>query len=154
MKAVLLLLVLGLLYVFMKNDVKTKSTYDKPTRAIPTSIIQVILEKVQNKLGPSLVPIETLFVNETSDHNFTGRFLFIDTNTYAGSQYDVDASVADDGEVVINKMSSSAQVGVFADGFTPYKPDQYSDFQDIKNANAILISKLGSDKAGSLNSRY
>ena len=67
--------------------------------------------------------------------------MFMNTQGYFGSQYDVQAKVFEDGSVNVINMTESAKVDSFDAGFTSYRPDSYRKYDDI---NANLDSQLKS----------
>lgn len=109
-------------------------------QAISPDIIGVIIENVQ-KNNPDIVPIETLFVNKTGDGVYSGRFMFFNTRGYYGVQYDVQASITGDGQVIITNMSSTSQVDKFDSGFSAFKKDSYRSYNDV---TASLEAQLAS----------
>jgi hypothetical protein len=127
---VILLVALAFLVLFWKP----KSGYDTAAdqkQGIPPDIIQVIIEGIQ-KEHPDEVPLETLFINRVGEDRYSARFMFMNTQGFYGTQYDVQAQVSNEGSVHITSMSASAQVEQYDSGFTPYRPDQYTDYVDIK----------------------
>lgn len=140
------ILVLLLVAVFLFVFWKPKSTYDVASdqkQGVPPDIIQVIIEAIQ-KEHPDEVPLETLFINKTGDDRYSARFMFLNTQGFFGTQYDVQAEVsAKEGIAHIVGMSTSAQVDKYDAGFTAYKPDQYTDYTYISKAlDAKLTSEL------------
>jgi len=112
---------------------KPTATFDKTAdqkQGIPPDIIQVIIEAIQ-KEHPDEVPLETLFINKVGNDNYSARFMFLNTQGYFGTQYDVQARVTSEGSVAITNMSTSAEVDKYDSGFTPYKTDTYGDYSDI-----------------------
>jgi len=111
-------------------------------QAIPPDVIQVIIEAVQ-KMHPDEVPLETLFINKNGEDKYNARFMFTNTQGFFATQYDVSAQVGSEGNVSILNISSTAQVDNYDSGFTPYKPDTYTDYTDIsKFKNSKLQSEL------------
>jgi hypothetical protein len=128
-------------FFFWKPTAAFDVTADQK-QGISPDIIQVIIEAIQ-KEHPDEVPIETLFINKVGDDAYSARFMFLNTQGYFGTQYDVQAKVSTEGSVVVTSMSTTAEVDKYDSGFTPYKPDTYGDYSDItKNLNARMQSEL------------
>jgi hypothetical protein len=105
------------------------------TPAVPRSIIQAIVEKIQAG-APWLQPVNTVYINPISDPqggtSYDARFMFLDTRGFFGEQYDVTAAVSPEGIVNLMKnthTSSPSASGVF-DRFTPDKYQSYADIRD------------------------
>ena len=131
METLIWVLLIVLLYLFFFWD--PKSQYDIASdkkQSIAPNIIQAVIEAIQ-KDKPDEVPLETLFVNSVGNNAYSCRFMFLNTQGYFGTQYDVHATVTPEGTVTINQISTSAQVDNYDAGFTPYKPDTYMDYGDI-----------------------
>ena len=124
------LLILVLFAFFFWKPVATFDTTADQNQGISPNIIQVIIEAIQ-KEHPDEVPLETLFINKVGNDNYSARFMFLNTQGYYGTQYDVQAKVSSEGAVAITNMSTSAEVDKYDSGFTPYKPDTYGDYSDI-----------------------
>jgi hypothetical protein len=124
------LLILVLFAFFFWKPVATFDTTADQKQGISPNIIQVIIEAIQ-KEHPDEVPLETLFINKVGNDNYSARFMFLNTQGYYGTQYDVQAKVSSEGAVAITNMSTSAEVDKYDSGFTPYKPDTYGDYSDI-----------------------
>jgi hypothetical protein len=124
------LLILVLFAFFFWKPVATFDTAADQKQGISPNIIQVIIEAIQ-KEHPDEVPLETLFINKVGNDNYSARFMFLNTQGYFGTQYDVQAKVTSEGAVVITNMSTSAEVDKYDSGFTPYKSDTYGDYSDI-----------------------
>jgi hypothetical protein len=136
------LLVLVLFIFFFWKPVATFDMAADQKQGISPNIIQVIIEGIQ-KEHPDEVPLETLFINKVGNDTYSARFMFLNTQGYFGTQYDVQAKVSSEGSVVITNMSTSAEVDKYDSGFTPYIPDTYGDYSDItKNLDARLQSEL------------
>jgi hypothetical protein len=128
-------------FFFWKPTAAFDVTADQK-QGISPDIIQVIIEAIQ-KEHPDEVPIETLFINKVGDDAYSARFMFLNTQGYFGTQYDVQAKVSSEGSVVVTNMSTTAEVDKYDSGFTPYKPDTYGDYSDItKNLDARMQSEL------------
>ena len=131
METLIWVLLIVLLYLFFFWD--PKSQYDIASdkkQSIAPNIIQAVIEAVQ-KDKPDEVPLETLFINMVGNNTYSCRFMFLNTQGYFGTQYDVNATVTPEGSVSINQISTSAQVDNYDAGFTPYKSDRYMDYGDI-----------------------
>lgn len=131
METLIWVLLIVLLYLFFFWN--PKSQYDMASdkkQSISPNIIQAVIEAIQRD-KPDEVPLETLFVNSVGNNAYTCRFMFLNTQGYFGTQYDVHATVTPEGSVTINQISTSAQVDNYDAGFTPYKPDVYMDYTDI-----------------------
>lgn len=126
-----ILLVLVLFIFFFWKPAATFDTAADQKQGISPNIIQVIIEAIQ-KEHPDEVPIETLFINKVGNDNYSARFMFLNTQGYFGTQYDVQAKVSSEGSVAITNISTSAEVDKYDSGFTPYKSDTYGDYSDIK----------------------
>ena len=124
------LLILVLFAFFFWKPVATFDTAADQKQGISPNIIQVIIEAIQ-KEHPDEVPLETLFINKVGNDNYSARFMFLNTQGYFGTQYDVQAKVSSEGAVAITNMSTSAEVDKYDSGFTPYKSDTYGDYSDI-----------------------
>ena len=140
---IVILFAVILLWVFWGDQFKAADAYDTAAdqkQGIHPDIIQVIIEKIQ-KQKPDEQPLETLFINKTGSNEYSARFMFMNTQGYFGTQYDVQAKVMDDGTVNMINMTETAKVDAFDAGFTGYRPDQYRKYDDI---NANLDSQLKS----------
>jgi hypothetical protein len=111
------------------------------TPAVPRSIIQAIVEKIQQG-APWLQPVNTVFINPIRDPqggtNYNARLMFLDTRGFFGEQYDVTASVAPDGNVNLLKnthTSSPSPGGVFE----RYVADKYQSYSDVRDDLAIQL---------------
>ena len=136
------LLVVALFFLFFWKPQETFDVASDQKQGVSPDIIQAIIEAVQ-KQSPDEVPLETLFINMTGPDTFSTRFMFFNTQGYFGTQYDVQARVTPEGSVQIINMSTSAQVDKYDSGFTPFKPDSYTDYSDItKTSDAKLQSEL------------
>ena len=137
-----IVLILVLFAFFFWKPTATFDVTADQKQGISPDIIQVIIEAIQ-KEHPDEVPLETLFINKVGNDTYSARFMFLNTQGYFGTQYDVQAKVSSEGSVVVTSMSTSAQVDKYDAGFTPYKPDTYGDYSDItKNLSARLQSEL------------
>lgn len=143
METLIWVLLIVLLYLFFFWD--PKSQYDVASdkkQSIAPNIIQAVIEAIQ-KDKPDEVPLETLFVNAVGKDTYSCRFMFLNTQGYFGTQYDVSATITPEGSVTINQISTSARVDNYDAGFTPYKPDTYMDYTDItKSADNRLQQEL------------
>lgn len=137
-----IVLILVLFAFFFWKPVATFDTAADQKQGIAPDIIQVIIEAIQ-KEHPDEVPLETLFINKVGNDNYSARFMFLNTQGFFGTQYDVQAKVSPEGSVMITDMSTSAQVDKYDSGFTPYKSDTYGDYSNItKNLDSRLQSEL------------
>ena len=137
-----IVLILVLFAFFFWKPTATFDVTADQKQGISPDIIQVIIEAIQ-KEHPDEVPIETLFINKVGNDAYSARFMFLNTQGYFGTQYDVQAKVSSEGSVVVTSMSTTAQVDKYDSGFTPYKPDTYGDYSDItKNLDARMQSEL------------
>ena len=140
------LLVLVLLAFFFWKPTATFDVAADQKQGISPDIIQVIIEAIQ-KEHPDEVPLETLFINKVGNDTYSARFMFLNTQGYFGTQYDVQAKVTSEGSVVVTNMSTSAEVDKYDSGFTPYNPDTYSDYSDItKTLDARMQSELTNNR--------
>ena len=115
-------LVAFILYTIFVN----KEGYDDAAprvQKVPANIIQNIIQQIVDK-KPELHPIDTVFVDSTGPSTVSGRFLFLDKNSYSGVQYDVTANT--NGAVRITDMSSSVNPEM-SGPFMPYGRATYSD---------------------------
>ena len=131
METLIWVLLIVLLYLFFFWD--PKSQYDMASdkkQSIAPNIIQAVIEAVQ-KDKPDEVPLETLFVNAVGQNTYACRLIFLNTQGYFGTQYDVNATITPEGVVTINNISTSAKVDNYDAGFTAYKSDTYKDYTDI-----------------------
>jgi hypothetical protein len=135
-----LLLVAVFLFVFWRPTANYDVASDEK-QGVPPDIIQVIIEAIQ-KEHPDEVPLETLFINSIGEGRYSARFMFLNTQGFFGTQYDVQAEVTKEGTAHIASMSTTAQVDKYDAGFTAYKSDQYTDYTDISKA---LDAKLSSE---------
>jgi hypothetical protein len=137
-----IVLILVLFAFFFWKPVATFDTAADQKQGIAPDIIQVIIEAIQ-KEHPDEVPLETLFINKVGNETYSARFMFLNTQGYFGTQYDVQAKVSSEGSVIITDMSTSAQVDKYDSGFTPYISDNYGAYSDItKNLGSRLQSEL------------
>lgn len=110
------------------------SPFQESTQAVPQSILQVIIERLQ-KDEPWLQPIETIYINPRSGAQggvvYEGRYMFLDTRGFFGTQYDVTASVSPSGQVtILSKATSSAPDR--SGPFQSFAPDKYTPYADIQ----------------------
>lgn len=137
-----IVLILVLFAFFFWKPVATFDTTADQKQGIAPDIIQVIIEAIQ-KDHPDEVPLETLFINKVGNETYSARFMFLNTQGYFGTQYDVQAKVSSEGSVIITDMSTTAQVDKYDSGFTPYTSDTYGDYSDItKSLDGRLQSEL------------
>jgi hypothetical protein len=127
-----LLIVLLYLFFFWKPESQYNIASDNK-QGIPPNVIQAVIEAIQ-KDKPDEVPLETLFINTVGPDTYSCRFMFLNTQGYFGTQYDVKATVGPEGTVRIENISTSSKVDNYDSGFTPYKPDKYVDYTDIQKA--------------------
>jgi hypothetical protein len=144
----LIILILVSIILFLVWNGRQTARYDDtvqpsavPSDApVPPDVTQVILDKVQQS-SPTSYPLETLYIKNTGKGVYDARFMFFDTNGYFGTQYDVQASVGDGGNVQILSKSETATQG---DAQNPgYVPDAYESYQNIEsNLNRQLQDAL------------
>jgi hypothetical protein len=128
--------------LYFWNSSSVTATYaDTPTAqitgppAVQRSVIQAIVEKIQAG-SPWLQPINTVYINPVSSTkngtDYKTRMMFLDTRGFYGQQYDVMATVAQDGSVNINNQTtaSSPVPGTLLNSFLPDKYQAYSDIRD------------------------
>jgi hypothetical protein len=127
-----ILVVLLYLFFFWKPGSQFDMVPDKK-QGIPPNVIQAVIEAIQ-KDKPNEVPLETLFINVVGPDTYSCRFMFLNSQGYYGTQYDVKAVVTPEGSVNIQNISTSSKVDNYDSGFTPYKPDRYVDYTDIQKA--------------------
>jgi hypothetical protein len=138
----LIVILIALLFIMFFWKGTDEDGYDAAAdqkQSVHPDIIQVIIEKIQ-KAKPDEYPLETLFINKTGADSYSARFMFMNTQGYFGTQYDVQAKVMEDGTVNVVNMSETAQVDQFNAGFTGFRPDTYQKYEDI-NANLDLQLK-------------
>ena len=137
----LVILVLVLLILFLIWNGRQEVRYETKTAdglpsgpsdaPVSPDVIQVIIEKVQKSL-PTIYPIETLFIKSQGGGKYDARLMFFNTDGYYGTQYDVQAKIADDGSVSILNQSETATTG---DSANPgYVADSYQSY-DVIEAN-------------------
>jgi len=139
----LIVILIALLFIMFFWKGAEEDGYDAAAdqkQSVHPDIIQVIIEKIQ-KAKPDEYPLETLFINKTGSDSYSARFMFMNTQGYFGTQYDVQAKVFEDGTVNVVNMTETAQVDQFDAGFTSFRPDKYQKYEDI---NANLDSQLKS----------
>jgi hypothetical protein len=139
----LILILIALLFIMFFWKGAEADGYDAvgdQKQSVHPDIIQVIIEKIQ-KAKPDEYPLETLFINKTGTDSYSARFMFMNTQGYFGTQYDVQAKVYEDGTVNVVNMTDTAQIDKFDAGFTGFRPDTYQKYEDI---NANLDSQLKS----------
>lgn len=127
-----LLVVLLYLFFFWKPESQYDIASDKK-QGVPPNVIQAVIEAVQRE-KPDEVPLETLFINIVGPSTYSCRFMFLNTQGYYGTQYDVQATISPEGTVHINNMSTSASVDKYDAGFTAYRADKYLDYTDIQKS--------------------
>ena len=114
MKDLIVLLLLALLVFLVWNGRQT-ATYapdatpqvgdvtpagDKP---VPPEVTQRILDQIRT----GEIPIDTLFIKDLGEGNYSARFLFFNPDGYTGAQYDVTAKVTDGAA----EITAQTQVG-------------------------------------------
>jgi hypothetical protein len=109
--------------------------------AVPRSIIQAIIEKIQSG-APWLQPVNTVFINpQTSAQGgteYSARFMFLDTRGFFGEQYDVTATVGQDG--VVNLLKKTFTSSPAPDGpFDRYMPDKYQNYSDVNESLQLQL---------------
>jgi hypothetical protein len=60
---------------------------------VDPSLIQDTISEIQQK-EQSVYPIDTVYFNRSEGGGYQARFLFLDTTTYAGVQYDVNVDAS------------------------------------------------------------
>jgi hypothetical protein len=110
---------------------------------VPRSIIQAIIEKIQAG-APWLQPVDTIFITPSSTSQggaeYNGRFLFLDTRGFFGNQYDVTATVAQDGTVQILKQVTSSSPDARGP-FQAFAPDRYQSYKDVEDSLAAQVQQ-------------
>lgn len=110
---------------------------------VPRSIIQAIIEKIQAG-APWLQPVDTVFITPSSTSQggteYNGRFLFLDTRGFFGNQYDVTATVAQDGTVQILKQVTSSSPDARGP-FQAFMPDRYQSYKDVEDSLATQVQQ-------------
>lgn len=132
-----LILILGLFalyWFFMRSE---GFSVEKTSQAIPPSVIQTIIRKIV-KDRPSLHPIETVFLDNYFDNAsgstlVMGRFMFLDTESYSGIQYDVEARLVSPSNVQITNISTTVSPEL-SGPFMPYGKAEYIKFKDVAAA--------------------
>jgi hypothetical protein len=95
--------------------------------------LQNTLNLIQSKIK-NIYPINTVYFNDT-DGNFTGRFIFLNTDTFTGIQYDVTT----DGKTI-----KSLEESVPADYLNPYAG--YSKYMDFSGITPVVKPSLDMSK--------
>ena len=124
MKSLLTFILVGLIIFLLFGS---KESYDDAVprvQRISSSAIQDIIDEILKK-KPSLAPLDTVFVDATGPTTVSGRFLFLDRESYVGVQYDVTAQVTPSG-VRITDMTSSVNPEL-SGPFMPFKQSSFSD---------------------------
>jgi len=132
-------------YLFWSSSSLT-ARYDSPPVAsnspvVPRGIIQAIVEKIQAG-APWLQPVNTVYINpQTSSQGgteYNARFMFLDTRGFFGEQYDVTATVGQDGVVKLLKKTFTSSPA--PDGpFERYTPDKYQSFSDVNESLQLQL---------------
>jgi hypothetical protein len=123
---VILLLVVIVLFLVWNSRVNYTAPVANDNVPVPADVIQAILEKVQS-LKPDEYPIETLFITPQADGTYNSRFMFFNTKSFLGSQYDVKSKVSPDGTVEVVNMTDSVQ----PQQDITYKADVYKPYEDV-----------------------
>ena len=124
MKSLLTFILVGLIIFLLFGS---KEGYDDAVprvQRISASIIQDLIDQVTQK-KPNLAPIDTVFVDATGPTTVSGRFLFLDRESYSGVQYDITAELTPMG-IVITDMSGLVSPEL-SGPFMPYGRETYSD---------------------------
>lgn len=132
MQLVLLVLVLFAVYWFF---LRTERFGDmKTSQAIPPSVIEKIIAKITAQ-RPALFPLETVFLDNFYDKasgatTVSGRFMFLDKESYSGVQYDVNALVLSPTDVQILDITSTVSPEL-SGPFLPYGKASYIKYSDV-----------------------
>jgi len=108
---------------------------------VPENIVELLINGVQRG-DADLVPLETLFIDDIGQGLHRARFMFFNTRTFTGAQYDVEARVSQVGNVVITKMTQAAR----PDYNWGFKPDTYQSFEVIDSSVASALAKYQEKK--------
>lgn len=140
MKEVIIFILLAIVGFLMWNG-RRPSSYEMAkvsvaqNVSVPANVIQSILTAVQ-ELKPDQVAIETLFVNLQADGSYVSRFMFFNTSSYSGIQYDVKSKLDPTGsKMEIIEISDSAKI----DPNYGYKPDVYASYSTINTRPETLV---------------
>jgi|694.fasta_scaffold01535_22 hypothetical protein len=129
---ILLLLVFVFLTVFEKKSTQKRGYSDESVDGI---LIQKVLLATKKQLPPGYEPIDTVYVNRSSDGTVSARFLFLNLGKYSGTQYDVTANMNADGTVTIQSIDTSVPSELEA-AYKPFLPDQaFAQYQPIKSSD-------------------
>jgi hypothetical protein len=96
--------------------------------------LQNTLNLIQSKIK-NVYPIDTVYFNDETNGAYTGRFIFLNTDTFAGVQYDVTT----DGKT-IQSLSES----VPPDYQNPF--GGYSKYMDFKTITPVAAPSLDMSK--------
>lgn len=136
MKDLIILILVGVILFLIWNGRQTvryeaavKETETPSDAPVSPDVIQVILEKVQ-EMATTIYPLETLYIKNSGKGTYDARFMFFNTDGYYGTQYDVKATVGDDGAV---QILSKTETAVEGDAQNPgYVPDSYQSYDTIE----------------------
>jgi len=81
--AVLIVFAVILFFMYSKNSSPVVSHF-----SVDPTLIQNTITQIQEK-NPSLYPVTTVYFNQSGD-GYNGRFVFMDSKNYKGTQYDVN----------------------------------------------------------------
>lgn len=135
-----ILLTLVVVIMFLIFDRKKYDTYTDDAAvagdAVPPDVIQAIIEKVQ-ETDPDIVPLETLFINSRGNGDYTARFMFFNTRSFTGHQYDVESQVDQDGSVRILSTTLAARPMDRS-----YEPDKYKSWDAVQDGIDSQLKSL------------
>jgi hypothetical protein len=114
MKDLIVLLLLALLVFLVWNGRQTAAyapdaapqvgdVMPADAKPVPPEVTQRILDQIRT----GEIPIDTLFIKDLGEGNYSARFLFFNPNGYTGAQYDVTAKVTDGAA----EITAKTQVG-------------------------------------------
>lgn len=136
MKDLIILILVGAILFLIWNgrqttryEVAVKEVEVPSDAPVSPDVTQVILEKVQ-EMANTIYPLETLYIKNSGKGAYDARFMFFNTDGYYGTQYDVKATVGDDGTV---QIMSKTETAVEGDAQNPgYVADSYQSYDTIE----------------------
>ena len=137
MKDLVILILVGVILFLVWNGRQTvryeeaavEQTGPPSDAPVSPDVTQVILEAVQ-KTAQTIYPLETLYIKSSGKGAYDARFMFFNTDGYYGTQYDVKATVGDDGTV---QIVSKTETAIEGDAQNPgYVPDSYQSYDTIE----------------------
>ena len=134
MKDLILVVIAGIVLFLVTNRQTVRETYAVGdtvlTAPVSPEIVQAIIETFQ-ATNPNLHPIDTVFVNTQPEGGYVARILFYNTKYFFGAQYDITATLQNDGTMNIKTADKTATV----DPSYGYKTDDYQSWQDVEVSN-------------------